>query len=210
MWFTLIPCWLSYVDIWLPVLIFHTHTLLFLVMIQVEMVQENSVSCSTSQYYFNRKLIHRIIRWHFTFDIKSVKERNHCYWETTKQGIASFCQKLASLHHTSASKARGLSKSVVCDTFKMNELIIHWFFQQTRRVVHKLAEIGNNGNFDITGFTTWKQKYSAIKCFPNEHWTWDLSHLDLLLSSLSYWGMCYLGDLRSAYDSALLVLTKWS
>ena len=26
----------------------------------------------------------------------------------------------------------------------------------------------------------------------------------------SHWGMCYLGDLRSAYGNALLALTKWS
>ena len=42
-------------------------------------------------------------------------------------------------------------------------------------------------------FTMWKQKSLAIKCDPSQLWTWDLSHLDLMLCSLSHWGMCYLG-----------------
>ena len=35
-------------------------------------------------------------------------------------------------------------------------------------------------------------------------------HLDLMLSSLSYWGMCYLGNLTSSHGHAILVLTNWS
>ena len=45
---------------------------------------------------------------------------------------------------------------------------------------------------------------------PQWNWTWDLSHLDLMLSSLTYWGMCYLEDLRSLCGHSLLVITKWS
>ena len=66
------------------------------------------------------------------------------------------------------------------------------------------------GNNDITGFIMWKQKYPATKCYPSENWTWDLYLLDLMLSSLRYQGMCYVGDLRSLYGHALLVLAKWS
>ena len=43
---------------------------------------------------------------------------------------------------------------------------------------------------------------------PNEPLTWDLSHLDQILFSLSYKGMCYLRELRSLYGP--LVLTKGS
>ena len=38
----------------------------------------------------------------------------------------------------------------------------------------------------------------------------DLNHSGLMLSSPSHWGNCYLGELRSLYGHALLVLTKWS
>ena len=48
------------------------------------------------------------------------------------------------------------------------------------------------------------------KIYPSEHWTQDISDLDLVLSYLSYRNMCYLGELRSPYGHALLVLTKWS
>ena len=53
------------------------------------------------------------------------------------------------------------------------------------------------------------KKNPATKCYPSEHWTRDLIHLDLMLSSPSSEVMCYLGDLRS-FMHALLVLTKWS
>ena len=45
---------------------------------------------------------------------------------------------------------------------------------------------------------------------PSELWTLDLSHLDLVLSSLSYIGICYSEDLRSLFGHALLVLAEWS
>ena len=62
--------------------------------------------------------------------------------------------------------------------------------------------------FGIRGFTMWKP---VIKCYLCEHWTRDFSHLDLMLTTLSYWGMCYLGNLRSTgYGHAILVLIKWS
>ena len=38
-----------------------------------------------------------------------------------------------------------------------------------------------------------ENKKTSSKMLPSEYWTWDLSHLDLMLSSLSYWGKCYLG-----------------
>ena len=66
------------------------------------------------------------------------------------------------------------------------------------RVFYKIVKIVNNGNIGITG-DMWKQKKSATECYPSEHWTWDLCYLDVMLSSLGYWGMCYLGDLRSSY-----------
>ena len=34
------------------------------------------------------------------------------------------------------------------------------------------------------------------------------AHLDLMLSYLSHWGMCYLEQLRPLYGHAPLVLTK--
>ena len=44
------------------------------------------------------------------------------------------------------------------------------FQQEDNQVFHKLAEIGNNGNIGITGFTTWKQeKNPAIKCYLSKH-----------------------------------------
>ena len=78
------------------------------------------------------------------------------------------------------------------------------------RVFHKIAEIDDNANIGITGFTMWKQKYLTTKCYRSEDWIWDISHLDVILSSLGAQGMSYLGDLRSLYGHALLVLTKWS
>ena len=53
--------------------------------------------------------------------------------------------------------------------------------------------IGNNDNNGIWSFTLFKQKNPATKCYSREYWAWDLSHSGLILSSLSYWGMCYLG-----------------
>ena len=71
--------------------------------------------------------------------------------------------------------------------------------------LHKITEVGNIVNRD---FTTWKlKKISSNKILPSEHWTWDRSHLNLILSSLSYWGMCYLGVLRSLYLH--IIPTKW-
>ena len=52
------------------------------------------------------------------------------------------------------------------------------------------------------------KKYPATKCYNSEHWTQDLSHLDLMLSSLTHQGMCYIEDIRSSYVYALLVLTN--
>ena len=45
---------------------------------------------------------------------------------------------------------------------------------------NEITEIGSNDNIGIRGFTTWKQKKSSNKMLPQ--WTWDLSHLNLLLS----------------------------
>ena len=56
------------------------------------------------------------------------------------------------------------------------------------------TQIDNNGNIGIRGFTMWKQRNPAMKCHPSEHWTWDPSHSVLMLASLSYQDMCYLGD----------------
>ena len=52
------------------------------------------------------------------------------------------------------------------------------------------------------------KKYPAIKCYDSEHWTQDLNHLDLMLSSLTHQGMCYIENIRSSYVHALLVLTN--
>ena len=73
----------------------------------------------------------------------------------------------------------------------------------------KFCSIKKN-SIGITVFTTWKQKMSSNKMLLSEYWSWDLSHLDLMLSSLSYWGMYNLGDLRSLNGYALLVLPIWS
>ena len=86
--------------------------------------------------------------------------------------------------------------SVTKPTWKLCPMPTIWIIKWSIRVFHKIADIDNNGSIRITGFTTWKQKNPGTKCYPSEHWTWHISHLDLMLSSLSYWGMCYLGDLR--------------
>ena len=39
------------------------------------------------------------------------------------------------------------------------------------------------------------KKNPATKCYQSDHWTWDLSHLDLMLSSLSFLDTCILEDL---------------
>ena len=48
------------------------------------------------------------------------------------------------------------------------------------------------------------KKNPAAKCYPSGHWTQDLSHLDLMLSSLSYWGKSYLGILKLSFVPAPL------
>ena len=83
--------------------------------------------------------------------------------------------------------------------------------QLANSVFHKVANTGNKGKSRITGFIMWKQKkpiqqqnVTLVSIEPGSR------HLDLMLSSLSYWGMCYLRDLRSPYGHSLSVLTKWS
>ena len=53
----------------------------------------------------------------------------------------------------------------------------------------------------------WKFDYQIL---PNRFALKLKLNLDLMLSSLSYWGLCCLRDLRSSYGHALLVLTKLS
>ena len=73
------------------------------------------------------------------------------------------------------------------------------------RVFHKIFEI-DNGGMESQAFDV-KTKNPAIKWYPSNHWKWDLSHLDLMFSSLSYWGMCYLGNPRfSTHWSNILLL----
>ena len=52
--------------------------------------------------------------------------------------------------------------------------------------------------------------FFSLKMLPQWALNLDRSHSSLMLFSLSHWGMCYLGDLRSAYGHALLVLAKLS
>ena len=50
------------------------------------------------------------------------------------------------------------------------------------------------------------QALSSKKCYCSEYWTWDLSHLDLKLSSLNSWGMCYLEYLEIVLCSCTWIL----
>ena len=56
-----------------------------------------------------------------------------------------------------------------------------------------------------------KTKIPAIKCYPNEYWTWNLRHSGLMLSSLSYQGMYFLGILKLSFVPAALQSwrSKW-
>ena len=79
---------------------------------------------------------------------------------------------------------------------------------------HKLDGIGNDASISIWGFTTWKQKKSNEKFYPQ----WGLN-LGLWLnsdskSSTPFWAnwayTCKTETLGSLYSHALLIPTKWS
>ena len=70
------------------------------------------------------------------------------------------------------------------------------YCKASNQVFHEIAKIGNNGNIGRRYYVKTKIRATTP---PHEYWIWDLSHLDLMLSSLSYQGMCYSGDLGSSY-----------
>ena len=44
-----------------------------------------------------------------------------------------------------------------------------------------------------------KVKIPVAKCYHSDCWNWDLSHLNILLYSLSFWGICYFGYLQIVF-----------
>ena len=72
-----------------------------------------------------------------------------------------------------------------------------------------LRECDNALNFMSNNNAKSKQCLAHYS-FPSEHWTQGFSHLNLMLSSLSYRDMHYLEDLKSQHRHGLLVLTKLS
>ena len=79
-----------------------------------------------------------------------------------------------------------------------------WLFSKLNllfRVFHKIAEIGNKWQYWYHRLYYVKTKNPSTRCYPSEHWTRDLNHLDLILSELSK---------HVLLRRSLLVLTKWS
>ena len=73
----------------------------------------------------------------------------------------------------------------------------------------EVAENGNKWQYCHQRFHHRKTKNPAKKRHPSEYWTWDLSHLDLMISSLSY-KLVLLGRSKIATRSAILVFINWS